>query len=59
MENSALISLLLFINYLYLLALQKVKEILYTRGAKTVRSLGRVFRTLDSFDGNNKVVFNL
>jgi len=32
-----------------------VRESLFARGAKTVRSLGRVFRTLDSFDGNNKV----
>jgi Ca2+-binding EF-hand superfamily protein len=32
-----------------------VREQLNSRGAKTIRSLGRVFRQLDSFDGNRKV----
>ena len=35
--------------------LQKVKDALNSRGAKTIRSLGRVFRSLDSYDGNKKV----
>lgn len=35
--------------------LQKVKDALNARGAKTIRSLGKVFRALDSYDGNKKV----
>ena len=35
--------------------LAKVKEALQKRGAKTIRSLGRTFRALDSFDGNKKI----
>eukprot|EP00828_Plagiopyla_frontata_P025587 TRINITY_DN3277_c0_g1_i3.p1 TRINITY_DN3277_c0_g1~~TRINITY_DN3277_c0_g1_i3.p1 ORF type:complete len:195 (-),score=36.98 TRINITY_DN3277_c0_g1_i3:133-717(-) len=38
-----------------LMTLQKVKDALNSRGAKTIRGLGRVFRQLDSFDGNKKV----
>eukprot|EP01017_Pseudomicrothorax_dubius_P046382 TRINITY_DN8164_c0_g1_i2.p1 TRINITY_DN8164_c0_g1~~TRINITY_DN8164_c0_g1_i2.p1 ORF type:complete len:194 (-),score=74.01 TRINITY_DN8164_c0_g1_i2:152-733(-) len=36
-------------------ALQKVKAAVEARGAKTIRSLGKVFRAMDSFDGNRKV----
>jgi Ca2+-binding EF-hand superfamily protein len=35
--------------------LQRLREALEKRGAKTIRSLGRVFRQLDSYDGNRKV----
>ena len=35
--------------------LANVKEALQKRGAKTIRSLGRTFRALDSFDGNKKI----
>lgn len=40
---------------LYGLVLQKVRDALEARGDKTIRSLGRVFRSMDSFDGNKKV----
>ena len=33
----------------------KVRDQILSRGAKTIRQLGRTFRALDSFDGNNKV----
>jgi hypothetical protein len=36
-------------------ALNKVKEQLQKRGARSIRGLGRTFRALDSFDGNKKV----
>ena len=39
----------------YSLVLIKVREQILSRGAKTIRQLGRTFRALDSFDGNNKV----
>ena len=35
--------------------LEKVREQLKKRGAKTIRGLGRTFRQLDSFDGNRQV----
>jgi Ca2+-binding EF-hand superfamily protein len=35
--------------------LNRVRDQLNSRGANTIRSLGRVFRQLDSFDGNRKV----
>ena len=35
--------------------LKKMKEQLHARGAKTFRSLARVFRNFDSFDGNHKI----
>lgn len=35
--------------------LQKVRDQIFSRGAKTIRGLGRTFRALDSFDGNRKV----
>merc|ERR1712098_441570 len=35
--------------------LNKTKEALWKRGPNTIRSLGRVFRQLDSFDGNHQV----
>eukprot|EP00331_Platyophrya_macrostoma_P006953 CAMPEP_0176430518 /NCGR_PEP_ID=MMETSP0127-20121128/14299_1 /TAXON_ID=938130 /ORGANISM="Platyophrya macrostoma, Strain WH" /LENGTH=190 /DNA_ID=CAMNT_0017812419 /DNA_START=34 /DNA_END=606 /DNA_ORIENTATION=- len=35
--------------------LAKVRQALERRGAKTIRSLGKVFRELDSYDGNKKV----
>lgn len=35
--------------------LNALREQLNRRGAKTIRSLGRTFRALDSFDGNRKV----
>ena len=28
---------------------------IHSRGAKTIRGLGRVFRNFDSFDGNKKI----
>lgn len=33
----------------------KVKKALEARGSKTIRSLGRTFRLLDSYDRNRKV----
>lgn len=36
-------------------AISKVRGQLKSRGARTIRGMGRVFRQLDSFDGNNKV----
>ena len=39
----------------FLVVLEKVKIQLNNRGAKTIRSLGRVFRALDSYDKNRKV----
>ena len=35
--------------------LEKMREQIKSRGAKTIRGLGRVFRNFDSFDGNHKV----
>ena len=35
--------------------LEKMKAQINSRGAKTIRGLGRVFRNFDSFDGNHKV----
>ena len=35
--------------------LNKVKQQLQARGAKTIRGLGRTFRNFDSFDGNHKI----
>ncbi len=35
--------------------LQLFRDQIKARGAKTVRSLGRSFRIMDSFDGNNKL----
>ena len=35
--------------------LQRVRDQIFARGAKTIRGLGRTFRALDSFDGNKKV----
>ncbi len=32
-----------------------MKKALESRGAKTIRGLGRVFRTFDSYDGNKKI----
>jgi len=40
---------------IFFLVLQKVRDQIFARGAKTIRGLGRTFRTFDSFDGNNKV----
>jgi Ca2+-binding EF-hand superfamily protein len=36
-------------------ALNKVRERLNARGARTIRGLSRTFRALDSYDGNKKV----
>jgi len=38
-----------------ILVLQDLKNQLNSRGAKTIRGLGRVFRNMDSFDGNKKL----
>ena len=35
--------------------LSMVREQLQARGAKTIRGLGRVFRNIDSVDGNRKI----
>ena len=35
--------------------MQRVRDQIFARGAKTIRGLGRTFRALDSFDGNKKV----
>ena len=35
--------------------LNRLREQLNSRGAKTVRGLGRTFRIMDSLDGNRKV----
>jgi len=40
---------------LTLLVLQDLKNQLELRGSKTIRSLGRVFRSFDSFDRNNQI----
>lgn len=37
------------------LVLQKVRNALEARGSKTIRSLGRTFRELDSYNGDSKV----
>ena len=37
------------------LVLQDLKNQLNARGAKTIRGLGRVFRNMDSFDGNKRL----
>lgn len=37
------------------LVVKKVKKALEDRGSKTIRSLGRTFRLLDSYDRNRKV----
>jgi len=39
----------------YSLVLQRVRDALAARGPNTIRSLGRVFRQMDSYDGNNKI----
>ena len=39
----------------FALVLDKLRSQLNERGAKTIRGLGRVFRGLDSYDGNKKV----
>ena len=36
-------------------ALEKVRNQIKARGAKTIRGLGRTFRNFDSFDGNHKI----
>ena len=38
-----------------MLVLDKVREQIKARGAKTIRGLGRTFRNFDSFDGNKKI----
>ena len=38
-----------------LVILDRVRAALKKRGTKTIAGLGRTFRALDSFDGNNKV----
>jgi calcyphosin len=35
--------------------MNRVKDQLAKRGAHTIRGIGRVFRQLDSYDGNKKV----
>merc|ERR1712060_508226 len=35
--------------------LEKMRAQINSRGAKTIRGLGRVFRNFDSFDGNKKI----
>ena len=35
--------------------MQKVRDALNARGSKTIRSLGRTFRELDSYNGDSKV----
>merc|ERR1719350_2520727 len=35
--------------------LEKVRNQIKARGAKTIRGLGRTFRNFDSFDGNHKI----
>lgn len=35
--------------------LQKARDALNARGAKTIRSLGRVFRNFDSYNGDKKL----
>jgi len=39
----------------YSLVLQRVRDALNARGPNTIRSLGRIFRQMDSYDGNNKI----
>lgn len=41
--------------FMKLIVLQKLKDALNSRGAKTIRSLGKVFQAMDSFDGNRKL----
>ncbi len=41
--------------YIYIyIVLTRVQEQMKTRGATTIRGIGRVFRQLDSLDGNRK-----
>lgn len=35
--------------------MQRVRNALEARGSKTIRSLGRTFRELDSYNGDSKV----
>ena len=35
--------------------LERVRNQIKARGAKTIRGLGRTFRNFDSFDGNHKI----
>ena len=35
--------------------LSMLRDQLNARGAKTIRGLGRVFRNIDSYDGNRKI----
>ena len=37
------------------IVLQRVRDQIHARGAKTIRGLGRTFRNFDSFDGNKKI----
>jgi len=53
--NTAQYSTLPIISVPNLVALQKVRDALNARGAHTIRSLGRVFRQMDSYDGNKRV----
>ena len=45
----------MLVQYLSNKVLEKVKAQLHSRGARTIRGIGRVFRSLDSYDGNRKV----
>ena len=38
-----------------LLVLERVRNQIKARGAKTIRGLGRTFRNFDSFDGNHQI----
>ena len=44
------------VSYIQLTSvLNAVREQLQKRGTKTIRGLGRAFRTIDSYDGNRKI----
>jgi hypothetical protein len=43
---------------LFVIVLNRLREALNKRGAKTIRGLGRSFKCFDSYDGNRKVDAN-
>jgi len=43
------------IFYLPFKALQKLKDTLHARGNNSIRSLSKIFKPFDSYDGNRKI----
>lgn len=46
-----------YVQALFLIfkVLQRVRDALQARGAKTIRGLGKTFRSMDSYDGNKRI----